>query len=259
MVGAFTAQQGVQAALLAAKGMTGPLQILDHEWGVQALFDPSRGLASLWAPIEEPLMIMTSHVKTFACIGTAQCAIVAALDAHAKLNGRVDQIEAIDVTMADLPIVRKQQAEVPRLTPATRETADHSFTFLPAVVLMDGELTPRQFAGQRWHDPATRALTAKVRLGVSDELARRAPGAMPCRIAVHLAGGERIEAECLFPPGHSFPDRGLNKAPVVEKFVAVTEPFMSRERQSRVIDAVLALREQASIAPVMAMLGSKPQ
>jgi 2-methylcitrate dehydratase len=124
---------------------------------------------------------------------------------------------------------------------------------------MDGELTPRQFAGRRWEDPATKALTAKVRLGVSEELGRRAPGSMPCRISVHLAGGERVEAECLFPPGHSFPDRGLDKAPVVEKFLSVTEPLMSRARQAQVLDAVLGLRERASIAPVMAMLGSEPK
>jgi len=259
MTGAFTAQQGVQAALLAAKGMTGPLQILDHEWGLQAVFDPTRGLSGLWAPIEDPLYILSSHVKTFACIGTAQSEIVAALEAHAKLGGRVDRIEAIDVTMADLPIIRKQQAEVPRLRPSTRETADHSFPFLAAVVLMDGELTPKQFAAARWNEPATKALTAKVRLAVSRELGARAPGAMPCRIEVHLVGGERIETECLFPPGHSFPDRGLNDGPVVEKFIAITGDTMNREHQKRLIDRLLGLRDRASVAPVIAMLSAQPR
>ncbi len=256
MVGAFTAQNGVQAALLAAKGMTGPLQILDHPWGLQSVFDPSRGLPALWAPIEEPLFIMTSHVKTFACIGTAQSEVVAALDAHRQVKDRIDQIEAVDVTMADLPIIRKQQAEVPRLHPETRETADHSFTFLAAVVLLDGELTMRQFANQRWHEPATKALTAKVRLSVSDELGARAPGSMPCRLKVHFTGGETIDTECLFPPGHSFADRGLNEAPVVEKFVTITDEHMDRERQSRLIEGLLGLRRQKSVKPIMEMLSS---
>lgn len=256
MIGAFTAQQGVQAALLAAKGMTGPLVILDHKWGLQSVFDPSRDFSRLWAPIDEPLFIMTSHVKTYACIGTAQAEIVAALDAHAKLKGRVDEIEAIDVLMADLPIVAKQQAEVQRLTPKTRETADHSFTFLPAVVLMDGELTPKQFTNKRWDEPKTKALTAKVRLAVSEEFAASAPTSMPCRLTVHLRGGERITTECLYPPGHSFPDRGLNREPVVEKFVAIADEFMDREKQSRLVDGLLTLRDQASITPIMAMLQS---
>lgn len=256
MVGAFIAQTGVQAALLAAKGMTGPHQILDHEWGLQSVFDPGKGLAGLWAPIAEPLLIVSSHVKTFACIGTAQSAVVAALDAHAKVKGRIDRIESIDVIMADLPIIRKQQAEAPRLTPSTRETADHSFTFLPAVVLIDGELTPRQFDNQRWNEPVTTALTAKVRLSVSEELRKRAPDAMPCQLKIRLAGGETVETECLFPPGHSFADRGLNQAPVIEKFVATTDAVMNRADQKSLIDALLTLRDQKSITPIMRMLSS---
>lgn len=255
--GAFTAKEGVQMAILASKGVTGPQQILDHKWGLNAVFEPSLGLSNLWAPIDEPLYILTSHVKTFACIGTAQTEVVAALDAHARLKGRTDHIEAIDVIMGDVPIVRKQQAEVPRLMPTTRETADHSFTFLPAVVLLEGELTNRQFANERWAEPAARALTAKVRLSVSEDLRDRAPGSMPCQLKIHLAGGEIVETECLYPPGHSFPDRGLNQAPVVDKFKAITDGVMDAERQARLIDELLTLRDKTSIAPMMAMLSSQ--
>jgi 2-methylcitrate dehydratase len=256
MVGAMTAQQGVQAALLAAKGMTGPKQILDHKWGLVSVFEPSLGIQDLWAPISDTLLILNSHVKTFACIGTAQAEVVAALEAHQKVKGRIDEIVAIDVTMADLPIIRKQQAELPRLTPSTRETADHSFTFLPAVCLIDGTLTKKQFDNQRWNEPVAKALTAKVKLHVSAELAARAPTAMPCNIRVQMATGEVIETECLHPPGHSFPDRGLNRAPVVEKFRDITSNSMDREAQDRLIDGFLDLRNQTSIAPLMAMLSS---
>lgn len=257
MAGAFTAKEGVQMAILASKGITGPQQILDHKWGLNDVFVPALGLPNLWAPIDEPLYILTSHVKTFACIGTAQTEVVAALEAHAKLKGRTDMIEAIDVIMGDVPIIRKQQAEVPRLMPTTRETADHSFTFLPAVVLLDGELTDRQFANERWAEPVARTLTGKVRLSVSQELADRAPGSMPCQIKIHLAGGQIVETESLYPPGHSFPDRGLDQAPVVKKFKTITSGVLREENQVRLIDALLTLRDHTSIAPVMAMLSSQ--
>jgi 2-methylcitrate dehydratase len=259
MVSAFTAQQGVQAALLASKGMTGPKQILDHKWGLTTVFDPALGIQDLWAPISGTLYIMDSHVKTYACIGTAQSEIVAALEAHEKVKGRIEQIEAIGVTMADLPIIRKQQAEVHRLTPSTRETADHSFTFLPAVILIDGTLTKKQFENQRWDEPVTKELTAKVRLSVSAELAARAPTAMPCNLKIHMAGGEIIETECLYPPGHSFPDRGLNQAPVVEKFTSITDDFMDRDAQQKLIDGLLDLRNADSVAPLMGVLSVPPK
>ena len=80
---------------------------------------------------------------------------------------------------------------------------------------------------------------------------------MPCQLKIHLAGGEIVETECLYPPGHSFPDRGLNQAPVVDKFKAITERVMDGERQARLIDALLTLRDKKSIAPIMAMVSSQ--
>jgi 2-methylcitrate dehydratase len=244
-------------AILASKGVTGPQQILDHKWGLNDVFVPSLGLHNLWAPISEPLYILTSHVKTFACIGTAQTEVVAALDAHAKLKGRTDHIEAIDVIMGDVPIIRKQQAEAPRLVPTTRETADHSFTFIPAVVLLDGQLTDRQFANERWAEPTAKALTAKVRLSVSEELRDRAPGSMPCQLKISLSDGQIVETESLYPPGHSFPDRGLDQAPVVDKFKTITSTTLDSKNQARLIDELLSLREKKSIAPIMAMVSAQ--
>ena len=45
--------------------------------------------------------------------------------------------------------------------PESRETADHSFYFLVAAALLDGELTPRQFENERWTDPAVIDLMAR--------------------------------------------------------------------------------------------------
>src|SRR5262249_8173527 len=43
LANALVAQAGVQAALLAANGLTGPLEALDHAGGIPAIFDPALG------------------------------------------------------------------------------------------------------------------------------------------------------------------------------------------------------------------------
>ena len=80
---------------------------------------------------------------------------------------------------------------------------------------------------------------------------------MPCQIKVHLADGEIVETESLYPPGHSFPDRGLDRAPVVDKFKTITGNILGSDEQVRLIDALLTLRDAKSIAPVMAMVSSQ--
>ena len=92
LANAFVAQAGVQAALLAEKGVTGPLQALDHEDGLHQVFHPDLGLHHLWAPVEEPAEILSSHVKSYPSIGTVQTAVTAALRMHDKLRRRLDDI-----------------------------------------------------------------------------------------------------------------------------------------------------------------------
>lgn len=249
LANAMVAQAGVQAALLAAKGLTGPLEALDHAGGIPSIFDPALGFERLWAPVAAPPVIMTANVKSFACIGTAQTLIVAALEAHQKLGGRVGEIERIDVVMADVPMVKNQQAERTRRYPETHEQADHSFTFLPCVVLCDGELTLKQYENERWLEPAMRSLIDKVELSTSADLNARAPGSMPARLRIALRGGEEIVCECLYPPGHSFPDKGLDAAVVEAKFRAVS--MLTADRAKTIVDEVMGLDVSPCIGPLL--------
>src|SRR5215203_518136 len=62
-----------------------------------------------------------------------------------------------------------------RRYPQSREAADHSFTFLPAVALLDGELTLRQFENSRWKQPLVRRLMQRISLEGAPDLNQRAP------------------------------------------------------------------------------------
>jgi len=86
------------------------------------------------------------------------------------------------------------------------------------VALVDGALTEDSFANNRWLEPEMQALIAKVELKTSSEIVVRAPGSMPARLEVELDSGERLVSECLYPPGHSFPERGLDSDVTIRKF-----------------------------------------
>src|SRR5260221_4782714 len=88
MANALVAQSGVQAALLAARDLTGPMEVLDHEGGLRQLFDPDLGFEQLWAPPSATLQVMIANIKTFPCIGTAQALVAAAFALAPELHGR---------------------------------------------------------------------------------------------------------------------------------------------------------------------------
>jgi 2-methylcitrate dehydratase len=256
LANALIAQSGVQGALLAERGVTGPLEILDdREVGLQAFLDHAGVMESLWVPPSTRLEILDAHMKSFPCIGTAQTAVQAALALHRRLDGQTEAIERIEVYMADLPFVRDQQEDIDRRFPKSREAADHSFSFLPAVALVDGELTLKQFDNDRWHEPSLRKMMERVSLHVAPDLNQRAPDSMPCRLRVVLRDGSDLVAECLYPAGHSS-QTGLDAEVVKEKFRSVSQPLFAPEICEQVIDAALALDDAKSVGRLMALVAA---
>jgi 2-methylcitrate dehydratase len=253
LANALIAQSGVQTAMLAGRGVTGPLEVLNDRGGLHQVFDPKLDLEQLWAPVSEPPFIMTSNIKPYACIGTAQAAVEAALKLHPLLAGRADEISRIVVTMADLPMIRKQQAEIHRQYPRSREAADHSFTFLPAVALLEGAMGDHQYRDRRWEHADVVRLIELTEMEVTEDLAVRGTGAMPARITVTLTDGTVLTEECLFDSGHSFPREGLNAEAVTGKFAAITAPFLTEDRAQQIRAAVFAF-ETTDIADLMALL-----
>lgn len=248
-------QSGVHSALLAAKGVTGPLEILDdRKAGLFQVFDPDRGLERLWRPIAASPVILGTHLKSYPSIGTSQTAIAAALEARGRLGGRLDDIEAIEVTMADVPAVRRQQGDRARRYPKSREAADHSFAFLVAIALLDGELTHRQFIGERWlHDGAVHALMDRLTLEVSGDLAAHAAGSMPGRVRLRLKGGVEIVAECLEPPGRSRGE-GLDPRFVEAKFHSVSRGLLDDDARQAVVASIHGLGDAESLVLLMRQL-----
>ena len=86
--------------------------------------------------------------------------------------------------MADTPFVRGQVEDEDRRYPTSRETADHSFYYLAAAALMDGEMTQAQFEGERWMQPAVKSLMERMTIRTDASLNKYTPGKLPLCIAV---------------------------------------------------------------------------
>ncbi|MEE8515107.1 MAG: MmgE/PrpD family protein [Alphaproteobacteria bacterium] len=248
------AQSGTQAAILAAGGLTGPLEIFDHERGLKHMFEGGAGYASLTAPLKDNCAIMHAGIKAYPCLATGQTVVTAGIEIHGILQGETDGIESIALTMADRSNIRRQQADIGRTYPTSREAADHSFPFLAAVALMDGVLTPRQFDNERWAEAKTKALMARVSMGVDGGWNQRAPDAYPVTMRVTMADGARHMARVPHPPGHAA--GGLEVADVTAKFDAITRGVLDDAHSSAIKATVLGLEDLSSVTELMDLLGA---
>ena len=252
---ALIAQNGMQATLLAAQGVTGPLDLFEAERGLKAVFPRGPAGDIFDAPLPDDSFIMRSAIKVFPCFAGGQSAVAAGIALHRLVGGDVDQLKAIGVTLADLPIVRRWLADPGRIEPHSREAADHSLHFLIAIALLDGAFGLRQFDNERWTDAKVRALMAQLEFTTDVDLARRAGEAYPC--ALHATGrdGGRYDVEILQPPG--FSPNGLDTQTVLDKFAAVTERHLVPDAQNRLVDAVMALDKAISCDGLMQLLATK--
>jgi len=253
LANAVVAEMGTKAVLLAERGLTGPVHVLEGAKGLAtSVLRPE--MDRLVAPCSDRPRIMESAVKAYPCIGTGQTAIAAALEVRGLCPGGAPEIDHIEVTMADTPAVRSQVEDLDRRHPQTREAADHSFYFLVAAALADGEFGLSQFEGERWTDPVVEALVDRMEIKVDSGLARRAPGVFPCAIRVVTTSGEELTAEVLHPPGD--PRAGISDEMVIDKFGRCTREHWSAGWRSEIVRTILSLQACDSIASAMAGLSS---
>jgi 2-methylcitrate dehydratase len=138
------------------------------------------------------------------------------LEVRPRVAEALEEIQRIDTAMADVPMVVTQVEDSARRHPTSREAADHSFYFLPAVALIDGELTTLQFDNRRWEDPRVNALMDRMTIRMDKKLNERAPNAFPVRFSVVMRDGREHVAEVLYHPGHAL--NRLDAEGIIGKF-----------------------------------------
>jgi 2-methylcitrate dehydratase len=255
---ALVSQNGMQAALLARHGVTGPLDLMESPYGLRPVFSNTEALAGLTAPLPDESYIMRANIKAYPCLATGQAIVAAgiALNRQVKstLGGDVSRLAHIRVAMADMPFLRRQKDDPGRIDPTSREAADHSFNFLAAVSLLDGSFGLAQFESARWNDPKVRAVMARLEIVVDAELNARSPGSFPCRMEATCDDGRVLVADVPDPPG--FSRYGLDAGAVTQKFNAVTAGHLDAGSRARIIDAVMGLERSASCAELSKALAA---
>jgi 2-methylcitrate dehydratase len=246
---AMVASQAVLCSLFAAEGMTGPLKVIEHPRGLSTGMLAGAELDLLTQPIGERYRIMTSAIKAYPCIGTAQTMVAGILQARAGIADPAREVARIEVTMADIPIVRTQAADEQRRYPESRESADHSFYYLAAAALSDGEISEAQFAPGRWLRAEMRDAMARVSVRVDPNLNKYTPGSYPAVVKLILQSGESREVEVIFPKGH--PKNPMSAAEVEAKFHACARAKLPLARRDKIVGKTRELERLASVAELM--------
>jgi 2-methylcitrate dehydratase PrpD len=157
------AQSGIRAALLAEAGFTGPMTVLEGQHGFYKAFAPSKppDFARLLDGLGREWVMATIAFKPYACGTMTQPYIDCAIEL-ARSGIRADDIETIVCETAEGIVHRLWEPLRQKQLPPNGYAAKFSTPYCIAAGFSDGKAGFEQFTDDRVHDPALRALAAKV-------------------------------------------------------------------------------------------------
>ena len=245
---AASARAGVFAALLAAKGMTGPTAAFEGKNGIMEQVTGPFELGRLGGE-GHSFGIERSNIKFFPAEYHSQAPLWLALKLREKV--RAADIESIDI-QTYFTAWSEIGSEPEKWDPKTRETADHSLPYLLSVALTDGFITPESFSDARIQDAATRALMAKIRISENKAFTAEFPGKLVTQIEVMTRGGGKHVETSTHPKGHA--RNPMNDEDIEGKFVGLARERLSENAALSVIQSLWEVEHALDVSETLAKL-----
>ena len=227
---------GVASATGAASGVTGALDILEGEAGFLAAMTQASVSPQFTEGLGESYNITHVTQKNHGCCGHTFSAVDAALMLKSQHNIRPDQIAAITVYTAQIPI---NVAGNP--TPHTPYEARFSLPYVICHALIYGSVRMNAFDEQRLTDPEIRRLMTKVTLQADAKLSANFPRMRSARVEITLQDGQKFE---LFRPHRKGdPEAPLSDEELNDKFHELTAPIIGEQPARHLLEQLWKLEK----------------
>jgi aconitate decarboxylase len=188
------AAAGLEAALLAARGLTANPDIIEAPNGfADAFFNEdwdSRALTATHAPLQ--ILNPGYAIKMFPSQYATHFVICAALEARQRIPAP-ELIASIEIAGPMMPYVDRPQ-------PCSGLEGKFSFQYAAAAALLDGTVGIETFSDDCCSRPDMRAMLSKVSLQQLEQIPASLDR-MWVEIKVKLEGGGEVTSRCARPPG----------------------------------------------------------
>jgi 2-methylcitrate dehydratase len=250
---ANASRNAVFAAMLAARGMTGPAPIFE---GVGGYFKAvTRGPFAL-APFgggDQSYKIMECSIKRFPLGQYSQTVVEAALQLREKIAS-ADEIADIHIETGTTA-VRLMAGDAEKWTPTTRETADHSMPYTVAIALINGDVREEHFDTRYLGDQHILGLAGRIRVTATEEADRRMPEAMLCKMALTTHSGETHHARVEYHKGHW--RNPMSDAEVEAKFRKLAQAVLRDDQIDRLLESLWRFEALADAGEVVRLTTPK--
>ena len=247
----IVASQAITYALLAQRGFTGCMTLLEGPYGFGK--SVARGVdVEPLVPQRDDYRILKVSLKPYPVEGMTPAMVQAAIELKNECGIKPDEVSSIRI-LAHEEAVTKPSWDEHKLKPTSKETADHSFFYCVAVALVAGEVTSRQFSAQWLENQVVLDLIAKTRMEAKPELtALFKQGARPAAVEVTTPRGV-FQREVLYP--HGDPHNPMSTGQVTKKFHDEAGSALVPGVRQEIVERTLRLEQENDLSAFAAILG----
>lgn len=243
---AQAARSGLDAALLAAAGLTGPRRILEGPQGFLPALCPDGEPSHILEDAGGPWRIHTTSFKPWPACRHCHPAIDAALRLRPLLEGR-------PITAAEVATYADAVLFCDKPQPASEAEARFSLPHAVAVALVDGPPPLSAFTADAARRSDLAALRARIVVRADPRFTARYPAHFGAALTLRLADGAVLSAEV--PDALGDPENPLPPEGVVEKAMALFAAAGMEEAEAAALrDCVLGLPDAAACTGLFALL-----
>lgn len=238
-----TAHGGIMAALLAQKGFTGPVRVIEGNRGfVQAVMGGHYDVNKLDQGGEH-FKIMDVEFKSFCSTRAMQGHLSATMSLIKQYNIKPEDVEQIRIWAGARDV--EHTGDEAKRYPKNKESADHSSYYCTARLFMDRMLGPGQYTPEKLQDPRVRELSDKIIFEADHDLDQGLGGISE----ITTKKGNIYKRRVDYPEGH--PNNPMTDEELKRKFNALASEYMTEPQMREVIDTVNRLEELDDIGSLM--------
>ncbi|MDP6850062.1 MAG: MmgE/PrpD family protein [Planctomycetota bacterium] len=247
-VSPMATRAGLEAALMAQRGFSGPAHIfegkeslehvMDSEWKWE-IFDD---LGSNWRILKCGMKFFPTEALT-----------------HAPISCTISICQENDLSADDIAEIRIKTltkaadilSDPAKYRPTTRESADHSLPYCITMGIMNGRVTPDLFDEDVVLDPRVLDHIDKIKVFAEPEFEAAFPKVQRCHVAIDTTDGRNFEKQIDWPKGD--PRDPLSDSEIRAKFDALAQG-LSSEMGDRIWEEAAKLPECSKVADFTALL-----
>jgi len=237
------AKSGLESAILADEGFTGPPSVLEGPRGFLQAFTDTRNPEELSQDLGTKFHITEAYIKLHSACRHIHTSIDAALKLRSENIFKLEDIEKITVD------TYKEAAKLNNIKINTPLSARMSLPFCVAVALVKGQVGLWEFKKENLDNLEIKKLMNKIEVHYKEELQKLVPKFRPSHVKIKFKNGEEKFAEIKLSKGE--PENPVSDRELHNKFLMLSEPSLKKNYAEILLNRLLEIEKESNIRNIL--------